>query len=241
MKIGILQTGDVHPSLVNRHGEYADMFKRLLNDKNPDFTFEVFLVLNEIYPESVNTCDGWIVTGSRHGTYEDHPWIEPLKQFIQKAYAASVPMIGICFGHQIMADALGGKNEKSNKGWGCGMHEYQLKNTPSWMNGVTGNLRIHAMHQDQVTIKPDDANVFATSEFCENAGFIYGDLETPKAISLQPHPEFNDDFERDVIKLRRGDGIPEDVADGGLNTIGGDLSSGIFAKWMVDFFLKYKP
>ena len=65
-----------------------------------------------MFPEGIHDADGWLITGSRHGAYEDHPWIPPLEEFIRDAYAAQVPLVGICFGHQIIAQAMGGKVEK---------------------------------------------------------------------------------------------------------------------------------
>src|SRR5699024_3696885 len=127
------------------------------------------------------------ITGSRHGVYDKLPWIEGLKDFLRRARAAPVPIIGICFGHQIMAEAFGGRAEKSAKGWGIGVQEYAVHaGAPGWMAGAPARVTLHALHQDQVTAIPSDAVCLASSPFCEFAMLAYGDRDVPDAISIQP-------------------------------------------------------
>ncbi|MGB7286566.1 MAG: type 1 glutamine amidotransferase, partial [Salaquimonas sp.] len=184
MKIGILQTGHVPEPLLQKHGAYPSMFERLFMGSG--FAFETFVVVDGDFPESVHDCDGWLITGSAHGAYEDHAFIPPLEDFIRASYKAEVPIAGICFGHQIMAQALGGKVEKFSGGWGVGHTTYEMQDK---------KRAILAMHQDQVVEKPTDAAVIASTEFCKNAGLAY----RGKAISFQPHPEFTPEFMRDLI------------------------------------------
>ncbi len=110
MRIGILQTGLAPENLSPAMGDYPDMFARLLDGQG--FTFQTWRVVEGEFPADVHAADGWLITGSRHGVYEDHPWIAPLEQFIRDAYAAHVPLVGICFGHQIVAQAMGGRVER---------------------------------------------------------------------------------------------------------------------------------
>ena len=186
-------------------------------------------------PESPEECDAWLVTGSRHGVYDDLPWIEPLKAFLRAARAARRPIVGICFGHQILAEALGGKAVKSDKGWGVGVHDYQVTCRPGWMNGAPESIAIHAFHQDQVVAVPEDATVLASSPFCEFAMLAYGDPEAPDAISIQPHPEFRTGYARDLLELRAGVAVPEDRAAPARESMERDLHSEEFARWCVAF------
>ena len=124
MKIGILMTGHAVPELQERAGDYDAMFARLLAGHG--FEFETYNVVDEQYPSAPDACDGWLITGSKHGAYEDHPWIPPLEEFIRAVYASGRPMIGVCFGHQIIAQALGGKVIKYPGGWSVGRTEYDL-------------------------------------------------------------------------------------------------------------------
>ena len=105
MKIGILQTGKSHESLLNKFGDYPDLFKIFL--RSEDFVFQTYPVLEMVFPKSPDECDGWLITGSRHGVYEDHEWLDPLRKFIRLIDKKKAPLVGICFGHQIIAEALG--------------------------------------------------------------------------------------------------------------------------------------
>jgi GMP synthase (glutamine-hydrolysing) len=222
MKIGILETGHVPEGLVDEHGSYPDMFARLLAGKG--MTFRTYTVVDGHFPKSIHECDGWLITGSRHGAYEPHAWIPPLEDFIRKAYAANVPLVGICFGHQIMAQALGGKVEKFAGGWGVGPITYRTKSGQ--------RFDLHAMHQDQVVEKPPEAEVTASSDYCENAAFAY----RGKAISFQPHPEFSSGYMRDLIEARKGTVIPADQAEKALEKTGNRTDDSIIAAQIAEFF-----
>lgn len=195
MLIGILQTGHVADSLVAQSGTYPDMFQRLLAGRG--FEFRTWSVVDMEFPADVQDCDGWLLTGSRHGAYEDHPFIPPLEDFIRRAYAAAVPLVGICFGHQIIAQALGGRVEKFTGGWSVGAQDYEFEGEA---------VRLNAWHQDQVVDLPPDARVIATSDFCQNAALIYGD----RALTIQAHPEFGTDFVAGLIE-KRGPGVVPDA------------------------------
>ena len=222
MKIGILQTGIVPEQLADKHGQYSLMFSRLLAGHG--FEFENFAVVDNVFPKSVHDCDGWLVTGSRHGAYEPHPWIPPLEDFIRNAYAAGVPIVGICFGHQIMAQALGGKVEKFSGGWGAGPNSY--------VTADGRKIELHAMHQDQVVVLPPEARVTASSDFCSNAALAY----KGKAISYQPHPEFSPGYMRDLIEMRKGTVLPEDHANSALEAITDELDSAEIANEIAEFY-----
>ena len=125
MLIGILETGKAPDALVAEAGNYPDMFQGLLAGEG--FKFRTYCVVDMQFPESVEACDGWILTGSRHGAYEDHPFIPPLEAFIREAYDKAIPMVGICFGHQIIAQALGGRVEKFKGGWNVGAQDYDFE------------------------------------------------------------------------------------------------------------------
>jgi GMP synthase-like glutamine amidotransferase len=207
MKIGILETGEVAEVLKRRHGDYPAMFQRLLGAFDPTLEFATVSVVRGEMPAGPHQADGWLITGSRHGVYDDLPWIAPLKRFVRDCIAARVPVVGICFGHQLLAEALGGRVEKSAKGWGVGVHDYHVVSRPGWMTDLPEHFSVGAMHQDQIVEKPADAHVLATSPFCEYAALAYGDPEDPTAISVQPHPEFEPGFPRrtDRHAIRRRD------------------------------------
>lgn len=205
MLIGILQTGHVTEFIRERAGDFPSLFVRLLADQG--FEFRTYSVVDLEFPASVQECDGWLLTGSRHGAYEDHPFIPPLEDFIRKAYAAAVPMVGICFGHQIIAQALGGRVEKFTGGWSVGRQTYDFEGQ---------KLKLNAWHQDQVVELPPDAKVIGCSEFCQNAALVYGD----RALTVQPHPEFDHSFIALMLEQYKTGSVPPELlarAEAGLD------------------------
>ena len=222
MKIGILQTGHAPSDLAERHGQYTDMFQRLLAGHG--FSFGTWNVVDGLFPGSTGDSDGWLVTGSKHSVYERTPWIRTLEQFLRDCYADCVPVVGVCFGHQVLASALGGKVEKFDGGWGVGRQTYEFGGKEICLN---------AWHQDQVTEIPEAAEVTGSSVFCRHAMLSYGD----RAMSIQAHPEFDHSFIEGLIE-RRGVGVvPAEQLDRARSDLGLDVQSDEFARVIAGFFL----
>ena len=157
MHIGILEAGHPPKGLAEKYGSYADMIQRLLEPLDPSWTFQSFPVYNHVFPDVPSVCNAWIVSGSRRGVYDNIPWIAPLKAFLQNSFALSIPVVGFCFGHQILAEAMGGNVQKSPKGWGLGKHTYTIRSLPAFVReqGHTcDTLSLYAVHQDQVIDPP---------------------------------------------------------------------------------------
>jgi GMP synthase-like glutamine amidotransferase len=220
MKIGILQTGAA-PDTLRSAGDYPDLFIRLLDGQG--FDFATWRVLDGDIPARVTECDGWLITGSRHGVYEPHAWIPPLEQFIRDAFAAHVPVAGVCFGHQIMAQALGGRVEKHPGGWNVGPQTYDFGGE---------RLTINAWHQDQVMDLPPGAQVVASSPACAYAALAYD----TRGFSVQPHPEFGPDFVEGLINTRGRGVVPQDRLDTALAELDRPLDSHRIAQDIARFF-----
>lgn len=222
MRIGILQCGQSPEQLKETLGDYPDMFIRLLGERG--FEFTVWHVEGMEFPESVHDADGWLLTGSRHGAYEDHAFITPLEDFIRRAYAEAVPQVGICFGHQIIAQALGGKVVKHPAGWAVGAQDYDFGGQ---------NVTLNAWHQDQVVELPEDAKVIGRNGFCENAALVYGD----RAYSVQAHPEFDDRFVQGLMDTRAKGVVPQELLDQASNRMK-EVKAGAHIADQIEAFFK---
>ena len=223
MRIGILQTGIAPDSLKADFGDYPAFFETLLTGN--EFEFTTYVVVNNDFPPDVQAADGWLITGSRHGAYENHAFITPLEDFIRSAAAGKVPMVGVCFGHQIMAQALGGKVEKFIGGWSVGANDYDFE-------GQT--VTLNAWHQDQVTSVPKGAKIIAHSPFCAVAGLAYG----THGLSVQAHPEFSSEFIEGLMDSRGKGVVPEALLSKARTRLNDKIDQPLLARKIANFFKK---
>ena len=197
MEVAILRTGAPPPDLAPRFGPYDAMFARLLG---PGFSLRGYDVQGGEKLPAPDSHPAFLITGSAAGVYEPLPWIPPLLSFLREAKGRA-KLVGICFGHQAMAEALGGRVEKSERGWGIGLQDYDLWESASWMGEAPpGRIAIPVSHQDQVVVPPPGARVLAGNAFTP---FGLLDYEDAPAISMQFHPEFEPDYAEALIEHRR--------------------------------------
>ncbi len=232
MHIRILETGKPPAPLDAEYGSYPSMFERLLSPLSSSFSFSTSAVHNGEPAPTLADFDGLLITGSPAGVYEGHDWVAPAEALMREAAAADKPQVGICFGHQLMTQAFGGRVEKATKGWGVGVHNYAIKRSSAWMTPQQTHVSCAVSHQDQVVEPPEGARILGGSEFCP-----FGVIEYAQgpAISFQPHPEFAHDYATALLRLRRGR-IPEAVADPGLDTLKGKSDRVLLAQWITNFF-----
>lgn len=197
MRVGLIQCGNINSLLVTDHGDYPEMVSALLG---PEVDLVAFDVQTGQVPDP-GECDGWVISGSVDSTYDDLPWIDPTEHFLRDVVSRQVPVVGVCFGHQLLAQALGGRVEKADAGWGIGVHEYRLADElPDSVDLAPGTrLKLIASHQDQVVELPAGAEVVASSDHCPVAAFTIG----PRVLAIQPHPEFSVGFAHHLVEARR--------------------------------------
>ncbi|MGU5765186.1 glutamine amidotransferase-related protein [Aeromonas allosaccharophila] len=231
MRLGILDCDRLDPDLADRFGPvYSEMFIRGFAALAPELEFRVWSALDGELPEDLHECDAWLITGSRHDAYSDIPWIQALRAWIRQAHDADVKLAGICFGHQVIAQALGGEVVKSTKGWGLGVVVHPMLADAPWMAPARDQIRILASHQDQVALLPPGATRLAGNDFCPNFMFLQGD----HIVAIQGHPEFSVEYNRALIERRRGL-LPDERYQSSLSSLEGEVDSATMMQWLLQF------
>jgi len=230
MRLGILKTDSVPAQFVGEFGEYPDMFAALLGAADPGLEFVVYDVEEGEYPKHLDEVDAYLITGSKSSVYEDKDWIHRLSDFVRTLHASKQKLVGICFGHQLVALALGGKAEKSVKGWGVGAHAAVFSELPGWHDQESPEFNLLVSHQDQVTEPAPGSKVWAGSDFCTNAVCQIDN----HILTFQGHPEFVKDYSENLLNLRR-ETIGEDNYHTGMESLARDLDRERVARWVVEF------
>lgn len=230
MKIGILHADDLSSTLVQQFGDYADMLKNLIQSVTSEHTFQTYRVTQGNYPQSIDENDAYIITGSKASAYDNEQWIISLKEYIKFLFQQKMKLIGICYGHQIIAEALGGKVAKSDKGWGVGIKTSTILKKKTWMKPAQAKIALRYSHQDQVIKLPDDAELITTNEFCINCGYQISD----RILTFQGHPEFNNNFLEFLMQGRK-EIIGETIFQQAITSLKQNTDDKLIAKWLMEF------
>lgn len=224
VRVGLLICDHVRPDLVEVWGDYEGMFRRLLADED-DVEIVPYDVDHGEMPATPEECDAWITTGSRHSVNDDEPWIRGLEEFIRRVAATTTPFVGVCFGHQLIAKALGGTVTKAESGWGVGLKEVEVDG----VFGLDGSFRILNSHQDQVVALPPGGEVLGRNSHCPVSMLAVGD----NLVGIQGHPEFEPGYSLALMQARRGTVIPEAVVDAGIASLEDLPDRDLLSEWVV--------
>jgi len=230
MKIGILQCDSVRSQFQGRFGDYPEMITALFHPLAPLFRYQVYDVVAGHYPAAVDECDAYITTGSKASVYDEEAWIEVLQAFIIRLREAKIKLIAICFGHQLVAQAFGGRVLSSDKGWGVGVHAMHVAPIEKWQESLPRVCHVLVSHQDQVVELPPGAALIAGSDFCPYAMFQLDDT----MLTIQGHPEFSKPYAGALMGFRRAL-LGESVYAAGMDSLSQQTDEQLIAQWMVEF------
>ena len=235
MILGILDADFLRDELKEEYVSYAKMMIQLFNHVPNDIEFRSFHVRNGIYPEYLDECDAYLITGSKSSAYDDEPWIHQLSDYIKTLYQHNKKMLGICFGHQLIAQSLGGKTELAPQGWGVGVHNYNVNpnaNLHKTLPSLEAEFSLLVSHRDQVTMIPPQAQLVASSEFCPYAAYIIDN----RVLCFQGHPEFTPAYANELMQARK-DIIEKPVFEKGQSSLQEQTQHLAVAKEMLGFVM----
>lgn len=225
MRVGLLECDHVAEQYRSHTPDYAELFAGLF----PDFELVPYDVIGGVVPATPDECDGWLVTGSRHSVYDDEPWIEPAAAFVRDVAKTDVPFVGVCFGHQLLAHALGGRVARADA-WGAGIRALDVVRSERWMQPPLERAHLHFMHQDQVMEPPEGATVLGCADHCEVAMFRVGET----MLGVQAHPEFTVAY-AEALLTDRGEHIGGDRAADALASLTTPTDEAVVAAWVASF------
>jgi len=232
LRVVLLQTDNVLEQFQPEFGDYPVMFGNLL--EHPEIEL-LTLDVRQRLPVA-GAADAYVITGSRHSVYDELPWIKRLAVFLDGEIKAGKKVVGICFGHQLLAHFLGGEVRPAASGWEVGVKETQICEQSGWMQPASDRINLLSSHKDQVTMLPGGARIFASSANCRIAGFTMGD----NVITFQGHPEFRKPFSRSLIGFRR-EMLGAEVYNEGLDSLEKPTDESLTSRWILRFLLGTDP
>ena len=230
MKVAILQCDNVLDKFQHRFGNYPQMVEQMFSEIDIPLSFDNYDCQQGKLPTNIDEYDFYITTGSKASVSDDLEWVQQLVSFIQLLDREKKKLIGICFGHQLIAVARNGKVEKSDKGWGIGIARNRVISHPEWMKEETPEINILVSHRDQITELPDDTFIIAESDFCPFFIVQWGD----HFLSIQGHPEWSTNYSKALINDRRSI-IGKDLVEAGLQSLHIARGNKEFVRWIISF------
>lgn len=197
MHIAVLMTNTDDSDFARSHPGDGEKFTAMIHAVRPAWQVSVFSVKDGQFPPDGARFDGWLITGSPASVHDGEDWIARLKTLIRRLDADRAPMFGACFGHQAIAEALGGTVGQNPGGWVFGLTETEMEGVP---------IRLYASHIQQVLALPPSARLTGGNAECPIGSFAVGD----HILTTQYHPEMSHAFIAALVEEYAGD-LPPDV------------------------------
>jgi len=229
MRIGLLECDHVGRRYRPIAGDYLDMFTAMVARADPTAAVVPFDARGGELPARPDACDAWLCTGSRASVFDDEPWIHALTRFVQEVHEAARPFVGVCFGHQLIAHALGGRTARADGGWGVGAITTTVVSDRPWMTPAMAAPTLLYSHQDQVIELPPGGAVLATAPHCPVAMLGVGE----DIVGIQAHPEFGAPYVRALL-VDRIDRIGESETERALRSLDEPTDDALVARWLLE-------
>lgn len=229
--VGLLLVGHIDAGSLHVGGDYPELYADILAPHNIELT--TYRCDEGQMPSALSEQDGWLCSPSRLSVYDDIDWLRDVEQLLRDMVATETPYVGICFGHQLMAQALGSTVAKADYGWGIGAKHYDIVEQQPWMDSAD-QIVLAASHQDQVQSLPNGARLLATADYCPIGGMLIGE----RAWTLQVHPEFSPALADSLLATRLAL-FGEEKASAARDTLSEPLQQDRIAGWISNFFHQF--
>jgi len=235
LTLGVLLCDSVHPDRLHIDGDYRAIFSHMFRTFSPtgvEVALRFYDVTTGEYPARLDHCDGYLTNGASASPVDDDPWIAPFGDFVRHLHETETKLFAICFGHQMIAHALGGRVEQSERGWGVGVQEVALLRSESWMVPSADRFDIISSHQDQVVELPPGAVLLGSTPHCPISLFRCGSL-----VGIQGHPEFSPAYARALMDARL-ESIPAETRAIALQSFALEPDYPLLTSWILSYFEK---
>lgn len=229
LTVGLLLCDHLDPDAAAVAGDYTELYPAAYAPAGIDL--RIYDVTAGEFPDDLDECPYWMTSGSRRSAYEEEGWILELRDLVARLADERRPHVGICFGHQLTALALGGDVARASVGWGVGIRRFDLVGGAPWIDPDADGFGILMSHQDQVVRLPDGAELLATADYCPVGGYRVGD----HVFCVQGHPEFVPALSAHLAEKRRAV-IGDETVDAALAGLSGPLDHARVVDWIADFY-----